>query len=317
MKIEKHSGFISVVLLVFILSSNLFAQARTWYVNNQTGNDGRNGLALSIPTPDDGVTGPKRTLSGPQGALSEANAGDFIIVKNTGVQYSTATGEANTIVITKKITLRSTDGIPEFTTLFEQDNSNPVVAPGKPGDNQTIFDSGEFKLLGGLTLTNGVINNASQLLTVSGEITRNNSAATVSNQLKYTGTIDFLYNTSMVTGFEFPTTGTKIQHLTTWGDLTIKAGTDISMTGLITTAGVLNLNGGTVTVTNTIGGDSHSFGGDVTNGTLNFQLGGDEGTTQTLDANGATFKLPNIYVSTSNENFQTLAINGAKDITVL
>jgi hypothetical protein len=171
-----------------LLGTTAFAQT-TWYVNNQTGNDGRNGLSATIPVDDDFITGPKKTIGGATGAYAASNnVADIIVVANTGVAYSTVTGEPATITIAAKRTFQSTGGTVEIAagTVFEVNNA--VAAP----NNTVVFNSGAFLLSGGLTLTAGVLTNSSQLITVSGLITRSIALATVSGQLLYTQVMNLL-----------------------------------------------------------------------------------------------------------------------------
>lgn len=300
---------IPLVLLVGLLVlTSLTAFATTWYVNNSAiGNDGRNGQSPTIPSPDDGVTGPKKTLGGsPFGAIAAANAGDIIIVANTTVPYGTGTGEPATIAVTKKLTFQSSDGTVEISSLVQINNA--VAAP----NNTVIFNAGNFLLSGGLTLTVGVLQNTADLLTVSGTITRSIAAATVASQLKYSGTVDFVYagGAAITAGNEFPASGT-FNNLTTTGagtNLTLKT-TSASMSGVITTAGTLNLGGNALTITNT-GAATHAVGGGaVSNGTLVFSLGGGD-----VTVNGAV-AIPAVTVSTSTATARTLAIAQPTSIT--
>lgn len=282
-----------------VLGTTTFAQT-TWYVNNQIGNDGRNGLSATIPSPDDGVTGPKKTIGGAQGAVAESNSGDVIVVANTGVQYTTLTGDAP-FAVTKKLTFRSTGGTVDIGVLVTINNA--LASP----NNVVIFDSGEFKLSAGLTLTLGVVTNSSQLITVTGTITRSAAAAVVNGQLKFTAPVNFSYGATMTTADEFVVSGGTLNNITTTtGNLTIKSGTSFTMTGIfVSTSGTLNLGGGVVTITNT-GNTTHTFGGgNVSNGTLAFNMGGAIGGTVTI--NGAV-QIPNVSATTSNTNAQTLAI---------
>jgi hypothetical protein len=168
-----------LVVLTMVLGLTAFAQT-TWYVNNgPTGNDGRNGLSPTIPVPDDNVTGPKKTIGGAQGAIAASNStSDIIVVANTGIPYGPATGEPATIALTFKRTFQSTGGTAEISSLFQVNNA--VAAP----NNTVLFNSGAFKLSGGLTLTVGVLDNTLQLLTVSGTITRSAAAATWPTRLR-------------------------------------------------------------------------------------------------------------------------------------
>jgi hypothetical protein len=142
-----------LVGLIVLISSATFAQ-RAWYVDNSSiGNDGRNGSTPTIPVPDDGVTGPKKTLSGnPFGAIAASNAGDTIYITHTDTAYGTATGEQATIAVTKKIIFRSIDGTVTISSVFQVNNTS--TSP----NNTVVFDSGNFTLSGGLTLISGILN---------------------------------------------------------------------------------------------------------------------------------------------------------------
>jgi len=136
-----------------IVNPSVFAQ-KVWYVNNSfIGDDGRDGSFPVIPVPDDGITGPKKTLSGNlSGALASSSAGDTIYIAYSDTDYGTATGEQPTITVTKNLTFRSTGGIPIIASIFQLNNTN-----ASPNDT-VIFDSGNFTLSGGLTLMSGVLN---------------------------------------------------------------------------------------------------------------------------------------------------------------
>ena len=148
--------FISLVLLVgliVLISPATFAQ-RAWYVDNSAiGNDGRDGSSPTLQSPDLGVIGPKKTLSGASfGAIDASNAGDTIYVAHTGIAYGVATGEQATIAVIKKLTFRSTGGAVTLNSVFHVNNT--FTSP----NNTVIFDSGNFNLSDGLTLTSGVLN---------------------------------------------------------------------------------------------------------------------------------------------------------------
>jgi hypothetical protein len=145
--------------VIVLISPATFAQ-RVWYIDNSTiGSDERNGSSPTIPVPDDGITGPKKTLSGnPFGALASSNAGDTIYIAHTDTAYGTATGEQATIAVTKNLTFRSTDGAVTISSVFQVNNI--FTSP----NNMVIFDSGNFTLSGGLTLTSGVLNVGDSLI---------------------------------------------------------------------------------------------------------------------------------------------------------
>lgn len=291
-----------MLTFVVLLGTTAFAQT-TWYVNNQIGNDGRNGFSPTIPSPDDGITGPKKTIGGAQGAVAESNAGDIIVVAYTGVPYNAGTGEV-AFTVDKRLTFKSTGGTAvNVGVLLTLNNAN--ASP----NNTLTFDSGEFIFSAGLTLQAGVLMNTSQLVTVSGTVTRAAAAATVSGQLKYTQPVDFSYGATMTTGDEFPASGGTLRHITTTaGNLTVKTGTSLTMTGVFTTAGNVNLGSGVFTITNAAAA-THTLGGNVTNGTLAFSLGGGD-----VAVNGA-FTIPTVSATTSTATARTLDINGPTQIT--
>ncbi len=290
-----------LMLTLFVLLGTTASAQQTWYVNNgPTGNDGRNGLAPTIPVPDDFVTGPKKTINN---AMTAASAGDIIVVANTGVAYGPGTGEPGQLDVQKKLTFQSTGGTATISSLFEVNNG--AAAPG----DEVIFNSGAFSLSGGLRLTLGKLINSSGLITVSGgTITRSIALATVTGQLLYSGTVNFSYGATMTAGAEFPASGTINNLTTTAGVLTIKAGAVITMTGVFSTAGALNLGANTFTITNT-GAPTHTFGGAVTNGTLAFSMGGGD-----VTLNGA-FAIPTVTVTTSTTTPRTLAIAQPTSLT--
>jgi len=372
MKLNKL--FLMLTFLV-LLGTTAFAQV-TWYVNNQIGNDGRNGLSATIPTPDDGVTGPKKTIGGPQGAIASSNPGDVIVVVYTGTDYGTLTGEPATITVDKQLTFQSTGGTVGISSIFE-------VATGALA-NKAIFNSGAFNLKGGLTLTSGTLDNPSGLVTVSGgtvTVAAVSTTTKVTGQLSFSGAVNWIYNAAYTTGDEFPNTGGSVNNFTTTAAVTVKSGASVTVNGIINTGAALNLGGnnwtvngntpkaasigvggvpiavGPTTITTTtphgltvgdvvyivapgsdlnntfqtvtavtattfdvapgntaantsigyVSKNYHTIGGNVTNGTLNFNMNDD------VILAGA-FTLPNI-VATSSTGTPTLIINGPTAIT--
>ncbi|MEG8947699.1 FlgD immunoglobulin-like domain containing protein [Rosettibacter firmus] len=298
MKLNKL--FLMLTFLV-LLGTTAFAQV-TWYVNNFSGNDGRNGLSPTIPDPDDGVTGPKRTIAV---AIAESNEGDIIVVANTGTDYGTVSGEPATIVVNKQLTFQSTGGNVNIASLL-QINTSALA-------KKAIFNSGQFTLKGGLTLTQGTLDNPNGLVTVSGGTITVGAIATttkVTGQLAFSGSVNWQYNANYTTGDEFPNTGGSINNLTTGAGvaLTVKSGANITVNGTITTGGALNLGGNTWTVANASGTPTHTFGGDVTNGTLTFSMGG--GNVALQPTNNTNVKLPHVIATTSTSTARTLDIKG-------
>ncbi len=291
-----------LALVAFTLIVNTTTFARVWYVNNQTGNDGRDGSSPTIQTPDLGVIGPKKTIDGPQGAIPSAIAGDTIIVAYTGVAYSTVTGEPATIVADKQLVIQSTGGVVYVSSLFQ-------VATGALA-NTVTFNSGNCTFTGGLTLTSGTLVNPSGLVTISGgtiTVAAVNTTTKVTGQLSFGVTVSYSYGATYITADEFPVSGTIGTLTTTAGNLTLKTST-LTISGAITTAGTLNLGGNVVTRTNS-GGQTDNFAGNVSNGTLAYNLGGGN-----VAINGAV-TLPTVTATTSTSNARTLDINGPTAIT--
>ncbi|MCX7797094.1 MAG: T9SS type A sorting domain-containing protein [Melioribacter sp.] len=286
----KLSKIFLLLTFLVLLGTTTFAQV-TWYVNNQIGNDGRNGLSPSIPSPDDNVTGPKKTIAN---AIASANPGDIIVVANTGVDYSTVTGEPTTITVNKQLTFQSTGGNVGIASELE-------INTGALANNAT-FNSGQFILKGGLKLTSGTLQNPNNLVTVSGGTVTVAAVVTttkVTGQLAFSNNPNFTYNAAYTTGDEFPNTGGSINNFTTTAAVTIKSGASITVNGVITTGAALNLGGNNWTVS---GANTHNIGGNVTNGTLTFNMSGNASI-------GGAFSLPNI-VATSSTGTPTLDIAG-------
>jgi fibronectin-binding autotransporter adhesin len=292
-----------MLTFVVLFATTAFAQ-QTWYVNNgPSGNDGRNGLSATIPVPDDFVTGPKKTINN---AISYANANDVIVVAFTGVDYGTGTGEPATLSVTKKLTFQSTGGTVGIagTTLFE-------VATGLLATNVT-FNSGNFNLKGGLTLTSGTLTNSSGLVNVGGgtiTVSAINTTTKVTGQLTFSGTVNWVYNAIYTTADEFPNTGGTINNFNSGAvAVTVKSGAAVTMTGVFTTGAALNLGGNTWTLTNAGGATVHTIGGNVTNGTLALNM------TNNATFNGG-FTLPTLTATNATVGAKTLDLAGPTAVT--
>jgi len=259
-----------VSLVLVFLFMGVIAQAQTFYVNNQTGNDAWPGTQAQ----------PKLTVGS---ALIAAGPGSTISVAFTGINYT----EGN-ITINKALTFTSTGG---DTPVF--------VFAGIDVQVNTTF-TGPFQFTN-LTLTTGAVTGASNL-TFSGNVIR--TAGTVDSQINFTaGTHNFTYNggLAITSGFELPAAG----NATSFGNLTTTtAGTDLTLNsgkiinGIITTSGTLALGGNTVTVN---GANAHVVGGNVTDGTLAFSLTGAAGIN-----GGVGGTLPNVTATATAA--QTLTI---------
>ncbi len=233
-----------VSLVLVFLFMGVIAQAQTFYVNNQSGNDANPGTQAQ----------PKLTVGS---AIIGAPPGSTISVAFTGDNYT----EGN-ITINKALTFTSTGG---GTPVF--------VNAGIDVQVNTAF-TGPFRFTN-LTLTAGAVTGASNL-TFSGNVTR--TAGTVDSQINFTaGTHNFTYNggAAITSGFELPAAGntTNFGNLTTVGGGTVLTLNESkTMLGVLTTAAALNLGSNTLTIVGASG--AHAVAGNVTNGTLAFSLTG-------------------------------------------
>ena len=169
---NNKSVFKHLLLLVtalFVLGNISLAEIRTFYVDNQIGSDGYDGLTQTVTLP---AAGPKLTI---QNAITAANSGDIILVKSTGITYTAATvsdgGGAK-----KLLTIGSYGGLtPVLAGLTLNNTSTAGVTPA----DEALTLNGPIQVVD-LTLTAGNIVNANNL-TVSNSVTRN--AGTVDKQI--------------------------------------------------------------------------------------------------------------------------------------
>lgn len=282
---NKKSVFKQLLLLVtalFVLGNISLAQVRTFYVDNQIGSDGYDGLSQSVTLPS---TGPKVTITN---ALAAANSGDIVLVKNTGVTY------VESILIqdggTKKLlTIGSYGGgTPIVNGTLTLNNTAAAAA------DKILTINGPIQFSTGLTLTSGSIVGASNL-TIGGTVTR--VAGSVDTQISVTGTVNYVYTNgaNMVTGNELPASAT-IGTLTTNGGFKVTLDRNVSMSSTLTVgAGNLDLGAFTLSTNSTIAAGANN----IVNGTI------------AATANGQTFTandLPVITAAKSSAGLATLTI---------
>lgn len=274
-------GTMLAILLVLVVGN---AFAAKYYVNVITGLDGYNGLS---PTVGGIGVGPKATINN---AITAASPGDTIIVDyGNGVLYNEA------VVVTKKLVFGVSNNNGTGTpVIYSLNINNAAAAP-----NNTVTFTGPWLVQQGLTLTAGVTYGANNL-TVAVSVTRVAAAATVDQQINYSGVVAFFYNATMTTGPEF----VPVSNTTSAGNLTTTAGTltlgnSATINGILTTAGPLALGSSTLTVF----GNSlaHSLGGNVTGGTLAFTMNG-----ATTVAGAVT--LPTLTATTTSSTLRLLTL---------
>jgi len=277
-----------LMVLLVLVAGNAFASK--YYVNVVTGLDGYNGLSA---VPGGPGVGPKQTINN---AITAASAGDTIYV-----DYGNGNLYNETVIVNKQLrfetTANSGSGPPLINTLAI---NNAAVAPG----NTVTFGS-PIWITSSFSLQQGAVIGAGNLR-VSGTVTRTSTAAgvsgTVDAQLTYDGTVNFVYVTggfNMTTGLELVPAAntTNFGSFTTTGAGIVTLNESKRMSGVITTAGALNLGTGTLTA---VGGAAHTVAGAVTNGTLAFSMTG--ATSVTGD-----FNLP--IVTATSTAAQTLTLN--------
>src|ERR1035437_9307235 len=185
MNFKKFMTLIVVLMTVALFSNPVLAQ---FYVDNAAGSDANSGL----------VGSPKATLGS---ALIAAPLGSTISINATGIVYSetlpttaapqtygtvppvTLSGIAGTYTIT------STGGTPEFTSTFQ------VGVGTAAGTKGTITFTGPVQFDGGLNLTNGTLAGGN-FVTVKSQVYRTELGSITSGQLKYSGTVNLLYETA-------------------------------------------------------------------------------------------------------------------------
>jgi hypothetical protein len=204
---------------------------------------------------------------------------------------------------------RSTNGTPIF--------DDPITNFGLTiNENQTgnVTFEGPFQFNDGLNLTLGTVDGGTNL-TVGTQVTRTDVGA-INGQINYTGVVAFTYDNTnaaaktITTGDEFPATATTgaagaLTTTTTGGGaMTLKLEETKTIgngNGALTTVGPLDLNSSTL---NIVGANlTHSISGDVTSGTVAFNLGGNA----TIGATGA-FDLPNVTAAKSTAGGALLTV---------
>ncbi|MGD1044890.1 MAG: T9SS type A sorting domain-containing protein [Bacteroidota bacterium] len=270
-----------LVTFLFVLGSISIAQQRTYYVDNQIGSNGYNGLTQTVTGAS---AGPKATI---MNAIAAANDGDIILVNNTGVPYvEDVTFQDGGPSSKLLLTLGSYNGTPVVTGILIVNNTygNPAL--------RSLTVTGPIQFSNGLTLTKGNIVGAGNL-TIGGTITRADSGS-VDAQILLTGTsVNYAYNLTAVpitTGNELPSAAatTKVGTFTTTGTIKVILNRNITVSGAMSLAsGVqFNLNGYTISTSSNI-----TAADTITNGTIT------ETATTGTPSFAATNVLPNITLS--------------------
>ena len=235
-KLFKLSALLVVLLVTFGALS--FAQT-TYYVNNDIGLDGYNGLSATIGAVP---TGPKRTIAN---AVAAAVNGDIIVIAQTGHDYADDLNTAG-----KTLTFNSSNGTPVV--------ANIII------DAATTF-TGPVAVAGTLTLTAAVTNANNITINDGGNIIR--GAGSVDVAPVFAGKATLTYTAAKTIGPEMPTATTVLTNFTVTGAITVTVNRSIQMSGTLVVdnaSGVLALAGNTLTITNTTATVNHNITGTVT-----------------------------------------------------
>ena len=236
-KLFKLSALLVVLLVTFGALS--FAQT-TYYVNNDIGLDGYNGLSATIGAVP---TGPKRTIAN---AVAAAVDGDIISIALTGSNYADDLNTAG-----KKLTFNSSNGSPVV--------ANIII------DAATTF-AGPVGVAGTLTLTDAVT--GANNITIKDGATISRGAGSVDVAPVFAGKAALIYTAAVTIGPEMPTAAAVMTNLTVSGANKVTVNRSIQMSGLLVintaTSGILALGGNTLTMTNVDAAATHTITGNVT-----------------------------------------------------
>lgn len=233
---------LSALLFVLLITVAALSFAGTaYYVNNDIGLDGYNGLSPTV-----GVVpiGPKRTIAN---AVSASSSGDTIYIARTGSDY---TDDLNT------------NG---KTLTFYTSNGTPVVANIIIADATTF--GGPIALTGAGTLTlSAAVTNANNI-TINDGGTISRGAGSLDVAPVFAGKAALIYTASKTIGPEMPTATTVMSNLTVSGAITVTVNKSLQMSGILAVnnaGGILALAGNTLTITNTTANPNHDITGQVT-----------------------------------------------------
>jgi hypothetical protein len=190
----------------------------TLYVNNQIGADSLDGHAQTTA----GGHGPKGTISG---AINAASNGSMISIAKTALVYDVM----NTGL--KSLTFTSVGGSPSVSAI--------TIAAAT-----TFLDSISLTKSGTLTLSSGVLTNASNL-TIADSATIIRGQGSLSAAPVFAGSTNVTYASSQVTGYEVPPSGKSLLNLTITNDATLTLSQTTSVGGILrlSSTGGLDLNG--------------------------------------------------------------------------
>ncbi|MHB8580368.1 MAG: FlgD immunoglobulin-like domain containing protein [Ignavibacteriaceae bacterium] len=276
---------LALVVVTILVSTTTFAQT-TYYVNDQTGLDGYNGLS---PTTGGPGVGPKLTIDN---AIAAASNGDIISIANTGVAYTDLTTGGKTLT---------------FTTT----GGTPVINSVTIGGNTSL--SGPFALAGTgtLTLTAGAVTNANNITINSGG-TISVAAGTLDVAPAFAGTANLAYTAGYTTGPEFPTAASVLNNLTiSGGAVTLSASGQVN--GTLNAGSNLILGNNILTLNNATGGGiTHTNAGNITSNSGGGLVVDMTGAGSNVTFNPGVGTLPNLTVSGAG---QTLTVNGPAAIS--
>lgn len=275
-----------------------------YFVNSQIGSDGRNGLSATIPDPDDGITGPKLTLTN---ALAAMVAGQTVTVAATPVNYPEAL-----VVMDKNVTVIASGGTPVFV--------NAVLRINEDCEFQGNFSFSDLDL----NQANDDVTFSSGTLTITNDIDVDAQTSQFFGTLAVTGGGNRInYNVDYTTGDEFPATGVEDVVLAAGVTVDLSANKTINEDLVLGAGATFDVNANTFTLSGAACKVDLTAGGAnvIGSGTVAFTLTGPG-----LVQGGAGFEsMPNVSATSSNGSLLTIDIaiedigdltaNGNADIT--
>jgi len=240
--------------------------------------------------------------AGPNSVVTTAAANG---IKNGDLVYIDGTGNTN---YDKKYFTAS--AVAPLLNTFTINNTAgpPLGAGGNVAARADVTFQGPFEFDGGLNLNVGTLTNGNQL-TVKAQVYRTELCSITNGGLVYSGDVNVVYDNlytatavTITTGLEWPpaTTANNVStQNTSTGGITLKLNNASTMKGVLTTVGAFNLNTYQLTIN---GANAHTIGGNVTNGTLGFEMTGAASIT-------GAFTIPNVTANKTTSGLAIFTIN--------
>jgi len=269
---------------------------QTIYVSSTSGADAFDGATANIA----GGSGPKATLTGVDGALSIASAGDTI-----SIEAGTYAEDFNFGAAAPSVSIVVTPAGGVIAATF---NGTSTMDPGA-GDTITLSSGSVVVLDGAFTLTSGsFVNNGS--ITFNGPTALSVTGGSMSgNTAVYTGAVTATYNLAAA-----GSAGSELPASLGGGALSIVGAKATTFDSALTAGSVAIANLGGITFSDALtvsGNFANSGGGEVTI-SGNLSVGGNitQAVSGSLTVSGSTSVDGNITDSGSSSTFEAITIGG-------